>query len=99
MMVLTFLMCFFPLWMGLTYTSENPGLQGYFYYYYIAIGFFKLLIGAGCVWMVTKAPAGSSKKNSSISNPKSSERKDSFPSYTVEDLAKIDTSTTEMVGV
>jgi hypothetical protein len=28
-------MCFFPLWMGLSRTTTNPGMEGHFHFHFI----------------------------------------------------------------
>jgi len=77
----TTIILFFPLWMGLTQTASDPGMQGHFYFHYIFYQLFNFLGVFVGIWNLAQAKktgntSGSSELKTS-SGPKDSVRKES----------------------
>ena len=84
----------FPIWMGVTATPSNPGLQGHFYFYYIYFQGFLTLSSAGVFWTQfqvhgsgsSSSPKASSGKVSGPSGNDSAQMQENTFSFGVEEL-------------
>ena len=82
----------FPLYMGLTLTTTDPGLGGHFYYEYIAFPTVKISVEATALWLVQRAHSDiASRKSSSQDTPPPPPASPKFPSFTVEELSLAET--------
>jgi len=84
-MICCLMMAATPVWMGVTNTPTNPGLQGNFYFHFIFLQLMILAAGVTVLWGMTKAPNQDSTFSES-DHAASSEKKESYAGITIEEL-------------
>jgi len=84
-MICCLMMAATPVWMGVTNTPTNPGLQGNFYFQFIFLQFLILSTGITALWGMATA-SGQDSTASGSDHAVSLEKKETFAGITIEEL-------------
>jgi len=75
-----------PIWMSLSHSATDPGLQGHFFFQYIADQTLMFVVSVVALWGQVQANGSRENSKESSNSPTHSVAKGKFPSFGVDDL-------------